>query len=69
MTSPGRHGRISRTERAARAATGMPGRHPEHLTYRPGRAEWCQLARWLAELWPNDEYTAIVTNAWRHDQQ
>jgi hypothetical protein len=22
-------------------------------------------AAWLAELWPNDEYTVIVTDAWR----
>ena len=67
----GSHGtsRISRKERAARAAAGMPARHPEHLTRKPGRAEWRQLAAWLAELWPGDEYTAIVTGHWRRDHQ
>jgi hypothetical protein len=54
MTSPSGRGRISRKERLARAATGMPGRHPEHITRKPGRAEWKQFATWLAELWPHD---------------
>jgi hypothetical protein len=67
MTTPGRGGRISYKERAARAALGMPAGHPERLTRKPGRAEWKQLAAWLAELWPDDEYTAIVTDAWRQD--
>ncbi len=30
-------------------------------------AEWKLLATWCAELWPNDEFTAIVAEAWRHD--
>jgi hypothetical protein len=38
----------------------MPALHPELLTRKPGRAEWQQLATWCAELWPHDEYTAIV---------
>jgi hypothetical protein len=67
MTIPLGKGRISRKERAARAAIGMPGRHPELLSRKPGRAEWRQLAAWLAELWPHDEYTAIVTDTWRDD--
>ena len=67
MTSANGPGRISRKERIARAAIGMPARHPEHVTRKPGRAEWKQLAAWLAELWPYDEYTAIVADAWRHD--
>jgi hypothetical protein len=67
MTIPGRKSRISRKERAARAAIGMPARHPEQITRKPGRAEWRQLAAWLAQLWPNDEYTAIVTDTWRQD--
>jgi len=64
---PGRASRISRKERIARAAIGMPARHPERVTREPGRAEWRQFAAWLAELWPDDEYTAIVTDAWRQD--
>jgi hypothetical protein len=52
MTSPP-GGRISRRER---------------ITRKPGRAEWKQLAAWLTELWPHDEYTAIVAQAWRLDQ-
>ena len=67
MTVPGSASRISRKERIARAAIGMPARHPERVTRKPGRAEWRQLAGWLAELWPDDEYTAIVTDAWRQD--
>jgi len=67
MTTPGSPGRISRKERAARAAIGMPADHPELVTRRPRRAEWRQLTAWLTEMWPNDEYTAIVAEAWRHD--
>jgi hypothetical protein len=49
-----------RRERAARAAIGMPARHPERLTAElPGRDEqW--LAALAAELWPEDEYAQIV---------
>jgi len=32
-----------------------------------GRAEWKLLATWCAELWPHDEYTVIVGEAWRQD--
>jgi hypothetical protein len=46
----------------------MPAEHPELITRRPGRAEWKQFAIWLTELWPHDEYTAIVTEVWRQDQ-
>jgi hypothetical protein len=46
----------------------MPADHPERITRKPGRAEWKQLAAWLTELWPHDEYTAIVAQAWRLDQ-
>jgi hypothetical protein len=45
----------------------MPARHPEQLTRRPDRAEWQLLAAWCAELWPHDEYTAIVAETWRND--
>ena len=65
MTAAGGQGRTSRRECIARAAVGMPAGHPELVTRRPGRAEWKDFATWLAELWPNDEYTAIVAEAWR----
>ena len=67
MTPLGGEGRISRKERIARAAIGMPADHPEHVTRSPGRAEWKQFTVWCAELWPNDEYAAIVADALRHD--
>ena len=69
MSTPHRRHRTSRKERKARAAIGMPARHPELVTRSPGRTEWKEFAAWLAELWPSDEYTAIVTDAWRQDQQ
>jgi hypothetical protein len=68
MTAAGGQGRISRRERIARAAIGMPAEHPELVTRKPSRAEWKLLTTWLAELWPHDEYTAIVTEAWREDR-
>ena len=68
MTRAGGQDRISRKERIARAAIGMPADHPELLTHKPSRAEWKQLASWLAELWPHDEYTAILTEEWRQDR-
>jgi hypothetical protein len=67
MRTPHRPGRVSRRERTARATIGMPARHPEYITRKPGRAEWRQLAAWLAELWPHDEYTAIVVQTRRQD--
>ena len=66
MTAPGGQGRISRQERIARAALGMPAHHPELITHKPGRGEWKLLAAWCVELWPYDEYTAI-TNPWHQD--
>jgi len=67
MTTAGGRGQISRNERIARAAAGMPTEHPELVTRKPGRTEWKLLIAWLAELWPNDEYTAIVAEEWRQD--
>jgi len=67
MTDAGGQGRISRKERIARAAIGMPAEHPELVTRKPGRAEWKLFTAWLAELWPHDEYTAILAEAWRKD--
>ena len=67
MTGAGGQGEISRKERIARAVVSMPAAHPELLTRRPGRAEWKQLTAWLAELWPNDEYTSIIGEERRQD--
>ncbi len=68
MTAAGGQGRISRKERIARAALGMPAEHPELVTRKPGRAEWKHLAMWLAEMWPHDEYSAIVAEPRRQDR-
>lgn len=68
MTAAGGQGWVSRKERMARAAAGMPAGHPELLTRKPGRAQWNQFASWLAELWPNDEYTTIIAEEWRQDR-
>jgi hypothetical protein len=67
MVAADGQGRVSRKERIARAAVGMPAGHPELVTRTPGRAEWQLFIVWLAELWPHDEYTAIVAEAWRKD--
>jgi len=67
MTAPDGQSRISHKERIARAAVGMPANHIELITRKPSRAEWKELTAWLAELWPNDEYTAIVAEAKHED--
>jgi hypothetical protein len=67
MTAANGQGRINRKERIARAADGMPTEHPELITRKPSRAEWKLLATWCAELWPQDEYTAIAAEEWRQD--
>lgn len=60
-------GRISRKERAARAAVGMPAEHPELVRRKPGRGERKLFTAWIAELSPHDKYTAIVAEERRHD--
>ncbi|HYZ56411.1 MAG TPA: hypothetical protein VE733_23335 [Streptosporangiaceae bacterium] len=52
----------------ARAAIGMPARHPEHITRELPRPMEAWLAEVCASLWPDDEYTEIVADAWREDQ-
>jgi hypothetical protein len=49
------------------AASGMPIHHPEYVTREPCQAEGRQLADWLTELWPHDEYTAMSTQMQRKD--
>jgi len=68
VTAAGGQGQVSHRERIARVAVGMPAEHPELVTRKPGHVEWKELATWLAELWPNEEYTAIVAQAWRLDR-
>ncbi len=60
--------RARRREQAARAAIGMPARHPERITRElpAGHEEW--LAAACAELWPADEYTQIITDTRRDNQ-
>ena len=55
-------------ERDARAAIGIPAAHPEKTTRDlPGRQEeW--LAALASALWPDEEYTAIITETWRKDR-
>lgn len=65
MTASSGQGRISHKERLARAVAGMPVGHPELVSSTPGRAEWKLLSAWCAELWPHDEYTTILAEAWR----
>jgi hypothetical protein len=64
---PGTRG-CDKAERAARKAMGMPARHPERLTAElpEGQEEW--LAGLAAELWPDDDYTAIISETRREDQ-
>ena len=56
------------TEPDARAAIGMPARHPERITrdLPAGQEEW--LAALAAVLWPDDDYTAIITETRREDR-
>jgi hypothetical protein len=55
-------------EGAARAAIGMPAQHPEHITRELPDSMEAWLAEMCASLWPDDEYTEIVADAWREDQ-
>jgi hypothetical protein len=58
-----------KAERDARAALGMPARHPERITAElPGHQEE-QLAALAAELWPDDEYAQIITETRRERGQ
>jgi len=56
---------VTRRERSARAAIGMPARHPEHITRELPRRQENWLAALCAELWPDDEYTGIITDVLR----
>lgn len=69
MTSNHDPTQIGRTERAARAAVGMPAHHPELITSDPGRAVWRQLTTWLAQMWPDDDYIAVVADKWNPTDQ
>jgi hypothetical protein len=55
-------------EQIARAAIGMPARHPERLIggLPDGQDGW--LAAAAAALWPHDEYARIITDTRRQDR-
>jgi hypothetical protein len=59
----------SHGERQARAALGMPDRHPERITRElaPPLEEW--LASVAAGLWPDDEYADIIPELRRQEGQ
>jgi hypothetical protein len=57
-----------RTEREARTLIGMPIRHPERITADLPAGQDEQLAALAGELWPDDEYTAIITELRREDR-
>jgi hypothetical protein len=57
-----------KAERDARAAIGMPARHPERITSElPAGQEKC-LAALVSALWPEDEYAEIIAELWRGGQ-
>jgi len=60
--------RPGRAERQARAALGMPARHPERITgdLPAGQEEY--LSALASALWPEDEYAAIIAELWRGGQ-
>src|SRR6266536_932028 len=53
---------VTRRERAARAAIGMPPRHPERIARNLRRADEAWLARVCEQLWPGDEYVEITSS-------
>jgi hypothetical protein len=57
-----------RAERGARAAIGMPARHPERITgdLPGGQEEW--LAGLAAALWPDGEHAAIIAGTRPQDR-
>jgi hypothetical protein len=56
-----------RAERDAREAMGVPLRHPERVTRELPAVQEEQLAELADELWPEDEYMAILANPWLED--
>ena len=55
-------------ELIARAAIGMPARHPERIIGGLPDGQEKRLAAVAAALWPHDEYAQIITDVWRPDQ-
>jgi hypothetical protein len=47
-------------EQKARAQLGMPARHPERIIRALSDRQEEQLAAAASQMWPEDEYTAIV---------
>jgi hypothetical protein len=61
--------RAGKAERDARKAMAMPTRHPERLTAElpEGQEEW--LAGLASDLWPDDEFTEIITETRRQEDR
>lgn len=59
--------RTRRAERRARKAIAMPARHPERITSELPERDEVWLAALAALLWPDDEYTAIITETRREE--
>jgi len=57
-----------KAERDARAAIGMPTRHPERITADLPAGQEDYLAALADALWPAEEYAAIIAELWRKDQ-
>jgi hypothetical protein len=56
-----------KAERDARAAIGMPARHPERITADLPAGQQEYLAALADTLWPDEEYAAIIAELWRED--
>jgi hypothetical protein len=59
----------SHAERQARTAIGMARKHPEWLTRELADRQEDYLAALAAQMWPDEEYTAIITELRRQEGQ
>jgi hypothetical protein len=57
-----------KAERDARAAIGLPARHPERITRDLPAGQEEYLAALAGALWPQDEYATIIAELWREDR-
>jgi hypothetical protein len=58
---------VDDAERDARAALGVPPRHPERITAELPERQEEELAALAAELWPDDEYAQIIAEKRREE--
>jgi hypothetical protein len=54
-----------KAEQDARAAIGMPARHPERITCELPAGQESYLAALADALWPDDEYATIIAELWK----